>query len=181
MQCPDACIALFLAAWVAAPAAGAGAAAAGHAPTSRLVFATAAPEGAGFVGGLTGADDVCRQTARAAGHEGVFLAWLGDGALGPADRFDRRPATYVNVRGEAIGDHWSALGKGRAASLVLDLNGHRPTRAPWSNVDPDGTSGPLATSCDRWWTATRSHVGAVDGPAAVSSCDEPRPFYCVQQ
>jgi hypothetical protein len=150
----------------------------------RLVFLSPAPSQPGFVGGLTGADLVCRQAAEAQGLSGVFLAWLGDGALGPADRFEPERGPLVNVRGERVASGWRQLGNGSAEAPVLRLDGTVSQTAPWTNVHHDGRSGSAATACDRWWNAGRRHAGSIGvgrDDRQVGSCDTPRPFLCVQQ
>jgi len=154
----------------------------GSVDTSRLVFAVAPPETPGFIGGLTGADTVCRETAAAHDLDGVYLAWLGDGAMGPANRFDRDEKPLVNARGDVVSQGWRALGSGEASAPVLQLNGTHPGTEPWSNVNADGTTGPLATTCNRWWSIQAVHAGGTGiTETGRDACDSTRPLYCVEQ
>jgi len=148
----------------------------------RLVFTSNSPDRPGFLGGISGADQLCRETAEAGGLSGVFLAWVGDGAMGPANRFEPESGPLVNVHGDRVAPGWRALASGPLDAPVLHLDGSTAIVAPWSNVRADGTSGLRATACDRWWTVDERFAGAVGvGEAQVVACDSPRPFVCVEQ
>jgi hypothetical protein len=148
----------------------------------RLVFVSPPPANAAFVGGLTGADLVCHEAARAQGLDGVFLAFLGDGIVGPANRFGGDPAPVVNVNGEQVAADWQSLAAGRREAPILQLDGRPGAAPPWTNVRPDGRTGLLATACDRWWSSQRRYAGAVGiVERDVVSCDSLRPFVCMEQ
>lgn len=101
----------------------------------------------GKLGGLSGADAICNERAKAAGLVGVYQAWLCDGRTAPATpgRCNQAGVPYLRTDGARIADDWANLTDG---SLLLNsINRDEFGTAvvwfvdslPWTYVTPWGT------------------------------------------
>jgi hypothetical protein len=106
------------------------------------VFVTST-EHTGNLGGLSGADTICRQRAQAAGLPGTYKAWLSDGTDSPITRFlTMSPGPYRLVDGTHVVDGYEDLADG---SLDAPIN-RTETGAlvgedihTWTNTRANGT------------------------------------------
>lgn len=158
----------------------------------KRVFITAHTYKANEIGGLVGADAICQ--AAAAGAEspldGTYKAWLGDGADGPATRFNKTTLPYYRVDGGIIADSYLDLVTNHPkVAIDVDENGENVVfeMPAWTGVAADGT--PLASTCDAWTSATGvGHVGLpyfIGGglwtESRASNCGRRGHLYCFEQ
>jgi hypothetical protein len=158
----------------------------------RLAFVSSLT-GGGNLGGVSGADEKCRQLARAADLAGTYRAWLADGASSPSESFSQSTDPYVRVDGAVIAGNWTSLTSGNLlAPINLDEGGRLlPDSAleqVWSGTLFDGTPGP--DHCTGWTDGSASAAGGMGNPwstgaswADLSSfvCAVPLHFYCFEQ
>jgi sugar lactone lactonase YvrE len=128
----------------------------------RRVFVTA-QAWPGNLGGVTGAHQKCQAAADAAGLGGIWQAWIGDSATGPAQSFDKGAVPYRLLSGAAIASHWADLTDGKlTAPIDTDEKGKAVVKGAASCV-VDGakvwtgatTAGEIVTSsfyqsCSNW-------------------------------
>lgn len=167
----------------------------------RKVFVLRGPNDAGFtgdLGGLDGADDLCRAAAEAAGlmYPGTFKAWLSDVEKGPADRFDFGfTGVYELVDGTPV----ARLGWGDLTDGVLehpiDMNQDgvvsEAGTAVWSNTDAGGhpVVKDVEGSCVSWTYLEDMIVGNYGRKSSMddvwthdgeSPCDKLSGLYCFE-
>ncbi|MCB9686272.1 MAG: hypothetical protein H6735_14615 [Alphaproteobacteria bacterium] len=155
----------------------------------RVAFVTSVQYPVSSLGGVPGADAICQAHAASAGLQGTFLAWLGDGAGGPADRFTLSDSPYVRVDGAALAADWFDLTDGALANpLEIDEFGALSAAGmAWSGVNPDGTAS--GATCNGWTNPLavsggtgNVHSAALDWTSGVvGNCGASRPVYCFQQ
>ncbi|MEZ4451240.1 MAG: DUF4215 domain-containing protein [Nannocystaceae bacterium] len=159
----------------------------------RLVFLTDAAYLGMDIQGMAGADAICVTQAGAGGHPKPesFLAWLGDGASGPADRFPHGSARYALPNGDVVAANWGDLTDG---SLVHPIDrtfaGAQADVAVWTAVRVDGSTYDDAT-CDAWTAMDGSSPGHVghsgssdatwtDDGAPTGLCGDVARLYCFE-
>ena len=158
-----------------------------------LAFVTSTEHTAPNLGGLAGADGICQNLARAAGHPGRFLAWLSDSTASPSTRFTHATSPYVLADGTNVADSWADLTSGTLNHAInrSESNTVIPGSFVWTHTLPDGTAGgsfPNSTCVN--WTAAPSNSfgnsGSLKATAAwtsgsASNCSLPIRLYCFQQ
>ena len=133
----------------------------------RHVFATSQAFVAGALGGLSGADDICRRLAVSAGLSSAYAAWLSDDTGSPVSRFPEDAGPYVlvdgTVDGTIVANNWTDLTSGKLRHPI-DLNemGGPPaqstesvtSKAVWTDTTASGTPSatifPAGGSCNDW-------------------------------
>jgi hypothetical protein len=166
-----------------------------------LAFVTSTAQN-GNLGGLTGADDICR--ARAVDGElpgaavpGNYKAWLSDTTGSPSTRFRCTQAScsgqgYTLVDGEPIASDWSTLTDGTLehAISVTESNGTVLSNGVWTHTTIAGTKEGFATGhCSNWSVSNPlgsfGEVLAKDSdwtsPGALVTCAAEFFLYCFQQ
>ncbi|MEM6295884.1 MAG: hypothetical protein AAGA54_31725, partial [Myxococcota bacterium] len=161
----------------------------------RLAFVTANTIGAnGFVGegqpdGLAGMDLRCQQEASAAGHDGTFLALLGQDEAAAVQRFDLDGAAWVNALGVPIADTAAelAIREDFDTSLGFTAAGEVRGSAVWLGSNGVGAVG--EGTCENWTTAdpqlsssisiAESSTQMLRGVAAL--CSGQRALLCFEQ
>ena len=162
-------------------------------PEPLRVFVTSTTHN-GNLAGLAGADAKCQERADAAGLGGAWMAWLSDGAIGPAARFTtrgNRPYHRLFADDPVVADDWADLTDG-ALQRAIDRNelGNGPiTGDVWTNTAPDGT--PATTAhCMGWTVATGANSGAHGDSGATdatwtqadtANCTSKLRLLCVEQ
>lgn len=63
----------------------------------------------GNVGGITGADKICKQLAHSAALSGNWKAWLSNSHISASKRLFHSPVPYVLLNGEIVAYNWSDL------------------------------------------------------------------------
>jgi hypothetical protein len=107
----------------------------------------------GDMGGIAKADTICNNRASAAGLDGTFKAWLGDGVTGPVDNFAINDYwVYTLVNGEAVGT-WSDLVNNTLKNPISVTEfGVMVTGKVWTGVDGGATRFDWDSTCDGWTT-----------------------------
>ena len=177
----------------------------------RHVFATSQAFVAGELGGLSGADDICRKLAVSAGLSSSYAAWLSDDTGSPVSRFPENAGPYVLIDGTIVANNWTDLTSGTLRHPI-DLNemGGPPahstesvtSEAVWTDTTANGTLSatifPAGGSCNDWSdpmgttvvfgsiefsTKDWSEVGGESsGPGlAPTVCESSAALYCFEQ
>jgi hypothetical protein len=128
----------------------------------RNVFVTSQAFAGGELGGLTGADDICRKLAVSAGLSSSYAAWLSDDTGSPVSRFPVDVGPYVLVDGTLVANNWTDLTSGMLRHAI-DRNerGGPPALSPdsitpaavWTDTSASGTLStisPAGGSCSDW-------------------------------
>jgi hypothetical protein len=166
------------------------------------VFVTSQTNNGDFVGGLQGADDTCQSLANAAGHEGVFKAWLSSSTATPATRFTQPDAytPYTLVNGTIIAYGWVGLTSGNLLNFInVDETGQTVALGTfvYTMTNFDGTNTRFLPpnyqqipDCSDWTSGIYPSVGAVGGIGNTNSawtfegqvpCSQANRLYCFQQ
>jgi hypothetical protein len=154
------------------------------------VFVTENPYG-GSIGGLTGADTICQQTAEARSLSGTYKAWLSDSTDSPSTRFVRSTGPYLLLDGTKIAGSWTGLTDG-SLRVPINITEIESTVANsefvWTHTLADGTAAPSDDHCGNWKAAAvnggrGSHASADAGWTASgsSACNTGQHLYCFQQ
>jgi hypothetical protein len=176
----------------------------------RHVFATSQAFVAGELGGLSGADDICRRLAVSAGLSSSYAAWLSDDTGSPASRFAEDVGPYVLVDGTVVANNWADLTSGMLRHPI-DLNetggppararGHVTSFGVWTDTTASGTLSMLSPpdgSCGDWSDPMGRSVvfgstqfmngnwseltGEISGPGTTPTvCEFSAPLYCFEQ
>jgi cysteine-rich repeat protein len=166
---------------------------------SRRIFITSATfkgdlkPAIGEALGVALGDAHCQELADAAGLDGTFLAWLSDGRMSPATRFDTAFAgSYRLVDGTAVVvAGWADLTDGTLAHAIDrdEQGGLAAGDNVWTNTAADGTSAG-ASGCLDWNSVKVTDKGTIGISDAVdmtwtsvveTSCNGPARLYCVEQ
>jgi Collagenase NC10 and Endostatin. len=130
----------------------------------KVVFVTSKTY-TGALGGLTGADQICKGHAERAGLSGTFKAWLSTlGGISPNNRFTRSPGRYILTNGTPIANNYTDLITCGPSCIAAPINfneyGNQLPGDPNSNIVWTGTraNGDSATSANlnsncKDWTA----------------------------
>jgi hypothetical protein len=168
-----------------------------------LAFVTSTTHN-GAMGGLTGADAMCRARAAAGGLPGAsepntYKAWLSDATGSPSSRFRCTEAScsgqgYQRVDETPIASDWSTLTDGTLefAISVTEMNAFlRPNDGGvWTNTLITGEAGPFPVHCTNW-SVGNSGIGYTGLATAFDAlwtdtnggvaCGAPFHLYCFQQ
>ena len=179
-------------------------------PPGKIVFVTSTL-GSGALGGVTGADQVCQNSANAAGLSGTFKAWLSAGTYSssPAARFTRSTTLpYVRTDGVQIAANWADLTDG-VIDAPINVNEYgTPQPSPnlvYSYTRIDGSAGLFTSATEdcyggdchcSGWTSTATQGNPTPGSAFAQSsktdddwtdysfanaCGGNYGFYCFEQ
>ena len=143
----------------------------------------------GSMGGLTGADALCNNAAKAAGLPGSYTAWLSTTAVNASDRI-QADGPWQLVNGTEIAKTKADLVKGSLAQRFdKDEKGNTPPPAEdrvWTATGPNGNFS--AGDCNEWLgTGGQGLVGEAeqtDGDWTAltnEACTEVNRVYCLQQ
>ena len=177
----------------AGPAGAAGQAASITGPTRTIFVSSVRYTGA--LGGISGANDKCRDLAAAAGLPGIYAAWLStDSSNNPAADFTTTPrAAYVRTDGVQVASDWADLIDGTLAAAInvtesgAVLSG---SGRVWTDTLATGAQGNNTNDCADWGSTTGTG-GAFGLASATDStwswsgnaqgCTQQHEIYCVQQ
>jgi hypothetical protein len=129
----------------------------------RKVFVTSETFVGGNLGGLTGADDICRKLAVSAGLSSSYAAWLSDSTGSPVTRFPEDVGPYLLVNGAIVANNWTDLTSGtlRQPIDLTELGGPPPlgtvgcvNPAVWSGTQNNGVLPQERGDCDDWSSTT---------------------------
>jgi hypothetical protein len=119
---------------------------------TKLVFVTSNKH-KGDMGGIAKADTICNNRASAAGLDGTFKAWLGDGVTGPVDNFINTSSVYSLVNGQFVGT-WSDLVNNTLKNpiSVTEFGDTVASGVVWTGVVGGATLTWSSNTCDGWTT-----------------------------
>ena len=154
----------------------------------RVVFATSMEFPPAQIGGLKGADSLCKQLA----HKGdlqrwaTFTAWLSDSQTDALARVFHGRGRYVRPDGMVVAQDFEALLAGPLlAPIAIDEYGAAALGGAWTGTRPDGTAVPAAWHCGDWTSSELlelGHYGAVealDGSWTYMPNPETNPTNCL--
>ena len=171
---------------------------------ARRVFVTSQIFVGGDLGGLAGADDICRNLAEGAGLGSSFAAWLSDATDSPSKRFPQGVGPYELVDGTIVARNWFGLTSGTLLhGIDLTERGDPPplgtvgcvSPAVWSGTQQNGMLAEERGHCSNWsdptWeSAVLGWVGATtrwsDACTVISgtpqkACGGMAALYCFEQ
>ncbi|MBZ5714020.1 DUF4215 domain-containing protein [Nannocystis pusilla] len=140
---------------------------------NRWVFASAALHNTGALGGVEGADSLCRQYALQSGKADdswkTFIAWLSDSEHDVRDRLYPGRGRYVRTDGVVVAETVDRFFSGSiAATIDVDEHGNQElSGGVLTGTRFDGTAAP-GTHCDNWTTEKLTDFSAYIGvPSAT--------------
>lgn len=134
----------------------------------RLVFATSLLFSPDHIGGLAGADSLCKQLAHKADlpRWASFTAWLSDSTSDARDRVHHGRGRYLRPDATPVAASFDALLAGPLlAPIAIDEFGQPAVGAAWTGTRPDGTAPPDAWHCADWTSNVYlefGHFGALE-------------------
>jgi len=156
----------------------------------RLVFATSLLFSPDHIGGLSGADSLCKQLAHKADlpRWASFSAWLSDSTTDARDRVHHGRGRYLRPDATPVADSFDALLAGPLlAPIAVDEFGMPANNGAWTGTRPDGTAVPAASHCADWTLNDffdKGHYGdvlAVDGNWTLLAPPNTNPIFCTTQ
>jgi hypothetical protein len=139
------------------------------------------------LGGLEGADEICRFEAEAAQLPGTYRAWISDASSDAIDRIDG-DGPWHGVDGERLFNNHAHLRTSPLQAIAIDPLGHPASHAlVWTGT---GTGGRwLGTDSCGGWTVEDPFGDAGTGQASTGTqwtdagpgpCTWPARLYCLQ-
>ena len=119
----------------------------------RVIFVTDSLHSGDQLGGLAGADAICRGAAQKAGLANplTFRAWLSDRNVDAAERLLHGKGRYVRVDGQVIAADFDDLLDGELDNpIVITATEQVYQNGVWTGTRPDGTRGIGADHCVDW-------------------------------
>ncbi len=108
----------------------------------------------GNMGGLIGADNLCRQSANNANLGGTWKAWLSDSKTSASNRISHSTVPYKRLDGKTLADNWNDLTDGNIQNPIsITEYGVYSQDAPvWTNTLPNGNikNTNSTYSCNDW-------------------------------
>jgi len=156
----------------------------------RLVFATSLLFSPDHIGGLAGADSLCKQLAHKADlpRWASFTAWLSDSTSDARDRVHHGRGRYLRPDATPVAASFDALLAGPLlAPIAIDEFGQPAVGAAWTGTRPDGTAVPNASHCTDWTSndfSDKGHYGvvtALDSRWIFESTPDTNPIFCTTQ
>jgi cysteine-rich repeat protein len=156
----------------------------------RLVFATSLLFSPDHIGGLAGADSLCKQLAHKADlpRWASFTAWLSDSTADARDRVHHGRGRYLRPDATPVAASFDALLAGPLlAPIAIDEFGQPAVGAAWTGTRPDGTAVPNASHCADWTSNDffdKGHYGvvtALDTRWTFESTPDTNPIFCTTQ
>jgi len=118
----------------------------------------------GDLGGLSGADLKCQQSADSVNLGGVWKAWLSDNTTSVADRFNHTNTSYKDLAGTIIANNWVDLTDGTIQNpiTVTEINSNIGDHV-WTGTRDNGEiMNPGESKCLNWTSSSDfSGAGAV--------------------
>ncbi len=156
----------------------------------RLVFATSLLFSPDHIGGLSGADSLCKQLAHKADlpRWASFSAWLSDSTHDARDRLHHGRGRYLRPDATPVATSFDALLAGPLlAPIAADEFGMPANNGAWTGTRPDGTAVPAASHCADWTLSDffdKGHYGvvtALDSRWTFESTPDTNPIFCTTQ
>jgi len=148
----------------------------------------------GDLGGLAGADTLCKTAAEVAGLTSPdgYRAWLGVSTKSAASRIPLVEKPYYRLDGEMIAANKDDLLGGKLLSpiVVTELKSTLMSAPVWTNSSADGSVESLTEDCQSFASPSEGDLGGVglagktDGgwtSLGTSTCDRYRRLYCFSE
>lgn len=158
----------------------------------RLVFLSNAVNG--NLGGLSGADQICQQSADSANLPGTYKAWLGTAQGSPLTRFHQATVPYTLPSGAVVASNWPDLADGTLGTPINTTASGAPVSSGfvWTNVRSDGNTlyANASFACGGFLNASPSNSGPVGFVGSTNStwtehsnrsCADAARLMCFQQ
>ena len=167
----------------------------GGAPGQKVVFVTSTTY-TGNLGGYSGADTLCQNSADAASLSGTFKAWVAQNNINgdPESTFTQSTVPYILVDETEIASNWPDLIDGTLSAPinVNELGNPVASGNVWTNVSGDGTATDIgygSDNCGNWTNASSYSSGRRGNLASttqwtstgITDCDIPMRLYCFEQ
>ena len=170
-----------------------------EAEITNIVFVTSETF-SGNLGGLTGADRKCMNSAINGGFTGTYKAWISDGQTSADERLIHSDQAYVLTDGTQIATNWDDLTDGVLATPINrdesgELVASDISQFVYSNTNSNGGRVQYTAfwTCDNWTRESDDagfifggvgRIDAVDNnwtSTYVSLCDRTNHLYCIEQ
>lgn len=120
-----------------------------------LVFVTEMEFSPDLIGGLKGADSLCKQLAHKADLDRweTFTAWLSDSKENAYDRIHKTDGYYIRVDGEIIAiGIYDLIDNSLINSISISEKGNFVSNGVWTGTLPNGTTAPNSSHCNDWFS-----------------------------
>jgi cysteine-rich repeat protein len=157
----------------------------------RLIFVTTTTFTGGALGGLSGADNLCKAVAAAPLNKPTWRAWLSDGTTAAADRLDDNfTGYYKRTDGAIIAKGWADLVDGALENPISITEFEQMVPFPpnvWTNtVDAGEIAG--TDHCNNWTTLMgKGRWGSAEAKdptwtdGGTDNCTNAFHIYCVEE
>lgn len=138
----------------------------------RFVFVSSIGRTPAGIGGLAGADSLCKQFANKGGLANwqSYTAWLSDSTTDAKDRIYPGRGRYLRVDMVPVADSWEQLFSGQLLKPIeIDEYGKTVHASVWTGTFPDGTAAPGVDHCADWTMSDLGKKGAYDGSSTVAN------------
>lgn len=148
----------------------------------------------GDLGGLSGADGLCKAAAKDAGLTSPdgYQAWLGVSPKSAASRIPLVEKPYYRLDGEMIAAKKDDLLGGKLLSpiVVTELKSTLMSAPVWTNSSADGSVESLTADCQSFASPSEGELGGVGlagktdagwTSLGTSTCDRYRRLYCFSE
>lgn len=166
----------------------------------RVVFLSSNTYTGGEIGGISGADLLCQNLARAFDPEQFYTyrAWLSDSVSQPADTLDPSDKPHVLLNGVLIATSFDdLLTTGPSVGITItDTFESRDDVRVWTNTDQLGVKFPDDNHCKQWTSSEFDRFAMVGRNSAKdfdtwtekrwwtryleARCDKPKHLYCFE-
>lgn len=149
----------------------------------------------GNLGGITGADSKCQETAQAENLGGTWKAWISDSKTPASSRLIHSNYKYVLLNGAVVANNWQDLTDGSIQNpITITERGDSPLyqSCVWTSTKTDGSNfEPVSniTLCSNYSESDSNysvcgHNGSIDGQWtnwSTDMCNQYHPLYCIEQ
>jgi len=150
----------------------------------------------GYLGGLSGADQICQNLAASASISGIWKAWLSDSTASAGGRLTQWNHWYVLPDTiTKIANNWIELTSGSLLSPInqTETGATVSGRTVWTNTGSNGSqvSTDTALTCSDWFTHAGSRSGGYGTNTLYTSgqwtnttsdlCNKFKYLYCFEQ
>ena len=135
----------------------------------------------GNLGGLSGADQICSNSASNAGLGTNWKAWLSDSSISASSRLYHSTYNYQRMDGKIIANNWSDLTDGsliNRINVTESLIGLLSNNYVWTGTWFDGS--PYNDNCFNWTSSSSNFGGRGNTRFADSGWTEESAFTCGQ-
>lgn len=164
-------------------------------PQGKIVFVTSAKY-TGNLGGVSGANNICRVHAKNAGLGGTFKAWISDRNSSPIKTFTHSNIPYILTDGTQIAANWQGLiDESLDVKIDVDENRRKVLNNPgiWTGTKENGSMENArrgSPNCSDWtdasggvqgWHGCTSTNASGWSTCGTNWCNQTYALYCFQQ